>query len=270
MPELSGSCILITRQADDNQALQDRIEAAGGMSLVIPLIRIGPPRDRTALEHARTSLDAFDWIALTSRHGARALLEGVVRREKRPRIAAVGGATAAEAQALGWTADLVAGGQGGEALADLLIGTVPAGELRDARILHPCSNLAAPTLAERLASAGATVTRAEVYETRPPGDAERQDLLAHLAWINGAIFASPSAVKHFQEMVGRRESGSGPTSPATARPATPQATWACAAIGTTTRAALEEAGFAHVTVAERPDAEGLFAALAESWRRRPA
>lgn len=279
MPELGGSCILITREAGDNQALRARIETAGGMSLVIPLIRIAPPRDLSALENARASLDAFDWIALTSRHGARALLERRPRRGERPRIATVGGATAAEAEALGWTADLVAEGKGAEALADLLISTVPGQELRDARILHPCSNLAAPTLAQRLASTGAAVERAEVYETRPPGDAERQDLLAHLAWINGAVFASPSAVEHLLAMVGTTGSDSaraaaspsGLAAPETpVRTDSPQATWACAAIGATTRAALEAAGFMHVVAAERPDAEGLFAALAESWKRSHA
>ena len=269
MSELAGSCILITRMADDNGVLQERIEAAGGMSLVIPMIRVAPPADPSALERARSSLASFDWIALTSRHAARALLAGVVREGERPRIAAVGGATAAEAEALGWRADLVAEGKGAGELAGGLAIAMPEEQLRDARILHPCSNLAPPTLARALAETGATVEPVEAYRTLPPGDAERQDLLAHLEWINGAVFASPSAVKHFLQVVGSTNPSAATTSPRGGGPPSACA-WACAAIGATTRAALEEAGFAHTTAAARPEADALFVALTESWKRSQA
>ncbi len=264
MSKLAGSCILITRMAGDNGLLQERIDAAGGMSLVIPMIRVAPPADPSALERARSSLASFDWIALTSRHAARALLAGVVREGERPRIAAVGGATAAEAEALGWRADLVAEGKGALELADRLVNEVPEEQLRNLRILHPCSSLALPMLAESLANTGVTVERVEAYQTLPPGDAERQDLLAHLEWINGAVFASPSAVKHFLQVLGSTNSNAATTSP---RGGGPPSAWACAAIGATTRAALEEAGFAYTTAAARPDADALFVALTESWKR---
>lgn len=251
---LRGAKIIITRPEEDGGPLAERIAGLGGEARCISLVRIEPPIDPGPLRQARRRLNEVDWIALTSRHAARSLLE-----EKpgppadgpasgpTPRIAAVGRSTAAAARTFGWPVDLVATGRGGETLAEAMI----AAGVRGQTVLYPRSDLASDVLIQRLTAAGAEVHSIEAYRTAPPGPAAAQALRSSLAWANGAVFASPSAVGNFADLV---DPGGGPF-----------VSWVAIAIGATTATAIRQAGFALVTEADRPGDEGLLAGLVRAW-----
>jgi uroporphyrinogen-III synthase len=250
---LLGARIVVTRPEKDAADLAAAIVRLGGVAFSVPVIRVVPPEDPSPLEEARRTLGTFDWVALTSRHAARALLAGAPVGGKAPRIAVVGDSTARSVDALGCRADLVAEGKGAEALAAAMIEAGAGGKT----VLHPRSNLAGDELRLLLEEAGCTVRSLEAYRTLPPDDAGRRAILERMNDGNGAVFASPSAV-HFFAGIARG-----------ARPALFDQ-WIAVAIGATTGAALDEAGFARITVAERPSDEGLLDALRKAWLCRAA
>ena len=181
-----------SRWAASALALVDR----GIAPISVPAIetRIEPDE---ALRAAAADLARFDWVALTSPEGVRAVASAVRavggrldRRGSRPRWAVVGDAT--------WRA--LAGAGIGDALrptrpsAAALAETLPirAGD----RVLLPLGDLAGPHLADRLAARGARVTRAVAYRTLEAPETSLPVLAAALADGPRAwVASSPSAVR---------------------------------------------------------------------------
>ena len=112
---------------------------------------------------AAAAVAGGDWLVVTSATTVRVLAERLSGLPADVRIAAVGDATARAARALGWTVDLVPG----DASAADLVDALPA----DARtVLHPRSDLAAPTLVDGLRARGIDVVDAVAYRTVGTGD----------------------------------------------------------------------------------------------------
>lgn len=247
---LTGARVLLTRSPEDSGELARLIEQAGGGASSAPMIRIAPPEDPEPLRRVRENLGAYGRIVLTSRHGARSLLEG-----QRPvpgvAIAVVGESTARAVRDLGWSVAHVSSGKGGAAVADELSAMGVSGE----SILYATSDLAGDALPQRLRDAGARVTVVEAYRTSPPeaSDPRMEQLVRDIdaGRHDIAVFASPSAVRNF--------AGLFPTVGAypSALPAV--------AIGATTEKALKQAGARTVTTAAHPDAAGLFEAVVAAW-----
>ncbi|MFH1279639.1 MAG: uroporphyrinogen-III synthase [Candidatus Eisenbacteria bacterium] len=248
---LRGARVLITRPWEDGADLAAAVEGLGGEAYSVPLLRIEGPEDPGPLEEARRNLGSFDWVALTSRHAARALLEGIPEEGSLPKIAVVGVSTERCVRDLGRRADLVSGGKGAAALAAAMIGAGAAGT----KILHPRSNLASDDLRRLLEEAGCVVLSFEAYRTLPPGGPERAALQGRLREGNAAVFASPSAVAYFAGIARGEKSALFDD-------------WIAVGIGPTTGAALREAGFTRIAEADRPDDSGLLEALTEAWRTR--
>lgn len=251
---LRGARVVITRPEEDGASLAAAVRRLGGEAHCVPLIRIEGPEDPGPLDEARRDFAGADWAAFTSRHAARALLEGLpAEKGEGPKIAVVGASTARWVEAFGRRADVVADGRGAKSLAAAMIG---AGAGGGATVLHPRSNLALPDdLRRLLEEAGCTVRSFEAYRTLPPGGPERAILLPLLRSGNGAVFASPSAVHAFAGIARGEKSALFEE-------------WIAVGIGPTTGEALREAGFARVALAERPDDDGLLEALTGAWRAR--
>jgi len=162
----------------------------------VPALEIRDEPDG-ALRAAAADLARFDWVALTSPDGVRALAAAATaagrsldRSGPRPRWAVVGDAT--------WRA-LARAGVGdalrptratAAALAEVL--PIRAGD----RVLLPLGDLAAPDLADRLTARGAHVTAAIAYRTVEAPESSLPALAAALdegprAWLA----SSPSAVR---------------------------------------------------------------------------
>ncbi|HKW56920.1 MAG TPA: uroporphyrinogen-III synthase [Candidatus Acidoferrum sp.] len=203
---LAEKTVILTRPQAQSEELCRELTTRGAAIKLLPLISIGPPDDYAPLDDALTRLASFDWIVFTSANAVQAvsqrsqsLAKPRIANAKAPLAAAVGPATAAAAEAAGFSVELVATNHNGVALAGEL-----AGEIRGKSIFLPRSDLANPVLPEALKKLGAAVTEVVAYQTLPPSKADRQRLHAVLdSGIDGILFYSPSAVQNFLELLGR-------------------------------------------------------------------
>jgi uroporphyrinogen-III synthase len=91
----SGKRIVVTRPQAQSKELQHAIEDAGAVCVVVPLIDIAQPDDEGfAFEQAMRNLSDYEWVVCTSANGASRVAPYLSNSAKRPRLAAVGSATA--------------------------------------------------------------------------------------------------------------------------------------------------------------------------------
>ncbi len=195
---LAGRRVAVTRGKGTEDALSTRLAELGAEVLDAPAITFGPPASHDPLDAALHDLAGVAWIAFASAHAvectvARAAAIGVDRADlRRPRLAAVGGATAQRVSALLREPDLVPGDARGEALARAL-----ASEVRGRRVLVPSAEEGRPELVEGLLAAGAEVHAPVAYRTVPAAPESLAPLVAALerGTVDAVAFASPSAVR---------------------------------------------------------------------------
>jgi uroporphyrinogen-III synthase len=149
--------IWVTRAQPGADATAARLTAAGLRPLVAPLL------ETHALAADPPELDGVDALAFTSANGVRAFAALASDPAFGRDLAAfcVGGATAAAAQAAGFTEVVSAEGDVA-ALAARLTASLPAG----ARVLHPGATETAGDLATPLAAADLQLTAVPLYVTR--------------------------------------------------------------------------------------------------------
>lgn len=167
---LTGLTIGITRTPAQAAPLMARLEELGARCLSIPTICITPPSDAYAvLDQAIDKIAAFSWIVFTSANGVDHFFSRLHAAKKDSRalgsakIACIGPATAKALAAYGITADIVPDTYRAEALADSLCPQLTP----RTSILLVRAEKARAVLPERLKAAGAAVTIAPAYETRP-------------------------------------------------------------------------------------------------------
>ena len=139
-------------------------------------------------------IDTFDWIVVTSRHGAERVADAV--RGSSIRLAAVGTATATVlAERSGRPVELVPSVQ----LATALVEAFPAGPWS---VLVAQADRAADTIVAGLRRRGCDVVVCTAYSTRlrMPSDAE----VASALGADAVAFASGSAVDAWVEAIGTR------------------------------------------------------------------
>ena len=227
---LSGRRVVTTR--DRRGRLDSRLAALGADVVHVPLISIEPGHD-DRLTAALAALASFDWLVVTSQHGARAV--GLAASAQSVRLAAVGTRSAAAlAQLAGRPVDVVPARQ---TAADL----VDAMSAHHGRVLVAQADRADSTLVDGLAGHGFDVEAVTAYRTvsRTPTWRERRAALD----ADAVCFASGSAAEAWCEAFG---------------PRTPPIV---AAIGPTTSAAAGARGLKVTHVAADHDVEGMVAAI---------
>jgi len=192
-PPLTGIHVVSTRPREHADGFEARVRALGGVPTVAPAIAIGEPRSWAPVDEALRRLDDYAWIAFTSGNAGRALLDrleaqGIGPGRGRPRLAAIGPATAATLVARGWRPNLVASGHRAEAFAHAF--PLLAGE----RILFPHGDLARDTLPTLLRRRGARVDEVVAYRTLPGEGIPAIVGLLRADAADALLFASPSAV----------------------------------------------------------------------------
>ena len=202
---LRGRLVAVTRARSDEDALSARLVELGAEVLEAPAISVGPPASFEDLDRALEALECTDWIAFASANAvertvARAAERGLsVAALARPRLAAIGPASAARLALLVRAPDLVALESRGSALAAALAPLV-----NGLRVMVPRAEEGRPELVEGLERAGAVVVSPVAYRTV----AASSESLAHLAIALGAgavdaiTFASPSAVRAVVKALG--------------------------------------------------------------------
>jgi uroporphyrinogen-III synthase len=188
---LRGRSVVTT--SDRPGALDARLVALGADVVHVPLIEvIEAPDGGKALAAALERIDTFDWMVVTSRHGADRVADAA--RSSSIRLAAVGSATAAVlTERSGRTVDLVPSVQLGAALVEAF----PGGHWS---VLVAQADRAADTVVTGLRRRGCTVEVCTAYSTRlrtPSADELTCALRA-----DAVAFASGSAVEAWVEAIG--------------------------------------------------------------------
>jgi uroporphyrinogen-III synthase len=197
-PSLSGRRVAVTRPRGDEDALSARLVELGAELLEAPAISIAPPASFEGLDRALDSLEGTAWIVFASVNAVERTVARAARRAVpaaalgRPRLAAIGAATAARLARLLRPPDLLPPEARGEALAAAL---APA--VRGLRVLVPRAEEGRPELVEGLERAGAEVVSPVAYRTEAASAESLAPLAAALGAgaIDAVTFASPSAVR---------------------------------------------------------------------------
>ena len=200
---LAGRLIAVTRARDQASELASRLEARGAVVLAVPTISFADPEDWGPLDAALGRIGSFDWVIFTSVNGvkwtferAAAVAPGALppAGSRRPKVAAIGPATAAALAERGMPADLVPPVYKAEELAESL----PLDEMRGQRILLARAQVAREVLPAMLRKAGADVTVAPCYRTLLPSvDTEELGRRLVAGEIHAITFTSSSTVSHF-------------------------------------------------------------------------
>lgn len=249
---LAGKTVVVTRAAAQSGGLIEVLSARQAKVKLLPMVSFAPPEDFTAVDAELTRLDTYDWIIFTSANAVQA-----VERRKRElglepsstlrhvRAAAVGPATAEEAEHAGFSVDYVATNHNSTALAVEL-----KEELAGKSAFLPRSDRANTDLPAALRRSGAIVTEVVAYRTLPPNDADRDKVSDSLKdGADGILFFSPSAVHNFLELLGQE------------RLRTLQGRTVMVAIGPATARALSAAGVQRIARAADTTAEAVVEAL---------
>jgi uroporphyrinogen-III synthase len=256
---LAGKRVVVTRAEEQSQELVDALENLGAQVLLMPTVSFAPPEDSTELDAALRNKKDLDWILFTSQNAVRFVFLRACElthvqpvQPPRPKIAAVGVATAQAARNLDVRVDYVAQTQTGESL---------AAELRDQlvgkRVLLPRSDRVDDRLPDALREAGAQVKEVVAYRTLRPESLDAEILGAlRKAEIAAIVFASPSAYHNLAEFV--------PPAELTALSERVQ----FATIGSTTTRALREAGARVAIEANDSSSAGLADAIAKYFQRQ--
>ncbi|GHD03703.1 uroporphyrinogen-III synthase [Zhihengliuella salsuginis] len=265
---LRGRAALLLRAPDRAASTVDELAARGARTVLCPLIDFELPADTSALDAGlRRLLDGgYDWMVLTSITTIRALkqrCEALGLEFSIPggtSLAAVGEASARVARTEGLSVDFVPEDKSAAGLVAEL--PLEGGE----RAFLPQADIAADTLEAGLSGRGVRADVVMAYRTvdapadpgrrltatlavgtgTRPADAETwgPERLAHgLEQIDAVLFTSPSIVRRFADVAGTGYGG------------------LAVAIGESTRAELEELGFARIATSGEPTP----AAMADVW-----
>ena len=237
---LRGRRVATTR--DERGRLDALLAELGAEVVHVPLIEIDDAPDG-ALASALADLDEFDWVVVTSQHGAQRVASALAGRSW-IRTGAVGSRTAAIlSEATGRAVTVVPRRQ---TAADLVAAMPEPGA---PRVLVAQADRADDTLADGLAARGYQVTTVTAYVTRlrTPSDEERRLLDS----VDAVAFASGSAAQAWADAIGTR---------------TPAHV---VAIGPTTASVATAAGLQVTAVAADHTVEGLAAAVTEALADRP-
>lgn len=161
--------MLVPRGGGWGARVAESARSRGLEPVVVPLITDEPPADAGPLDAAIAQLRAAaaagtaPWLVVTSATTVRVLVGRMAGLPSGVRVAAVGTATARAARAAGWPVDLVPD----DASAAGLVAALPD---TDGLVVHPRSDLAAPTLVDVLRERDILVVDVVAYRTVGTGD----------------------------------------------------------------------------------------------------
>ena len=244
MRDFGGGTLILTRAAPDNAELARDLRAAGAKVIEFPCIATEPIDDADALGSSLGALTSDDCLVLTSRAGARAVVQALAGRRLRAELAVIGAATERVARELGLDVSFRPSRADGACLGAEL--RLPRGTVVLAR-----SDRAAGDIVSVLRDRGARVRELVVYRTTIRADAVPPAEL-RMACSRGAVvlLASPSAVDGFTRAVGAELA----------------ARCRLVAVGPTTAQRIEQVLGREPFVAARPALPAIVAAISQAQR----
>ena len=193
--------ILVTRAARQAGMLSDLLRARGFEAVEVPVLEMQPPASFASLDEALRTLDAYDWLIVTSANAVEAVAARAVLLKvplavfEKLQIAAVGEATARAVRKAGLDVALVPEKYVAESLVESLVGRVEGKKILLAR-----AELARDVIPEALRAAGAELVVADAYRNAIPVGAPMQLRAALADGINAATFTSSSSVTHLADV----------------------------------------------------------------------
>ncbi|MCD6028227.1 MAG: hemD [Thermomicrobiales bacterium] len=255
--ELAGARVVVTRPRRQARPLAAALRRLGAEPLLLSVVHIEPVADTTDLDVRlrEVSGGVFDWLIFTSANAVTVCADrtaelGVTNGQLVDvSVAAIGPATAAAAEAAGWSVRLVAATATAEGLAAAMIESAEPG----ARVLYPRSAIGRDVLQRSLRAAGMDVVDVAVYETLPEAVIDR-DVLEQVrrGEIDMITFSSPSAVRAFVELLGPDFA------------AVRDVPVVCT--GPVTEQAARDAGFGEIAIGVDPGVAAMIDAVRELWR----
>lgn len=237
-PTLSGVRVVLTRPEGSSTELFDALLAAGADVTNVALIRIGPPADEgVALKRALGSLSDFEWVIVTSAHGAQAIRSTLDHSHTAPKVAAVGTTTA---DVVGRSVDFMPSRSTAQGLAD----EFPRGS---GRVLVVGAQESSIDFSAELAPKGWSVDVVAAYATTSEL-VDQQDRRSVMG-ADVVVFASGSAVRSFVE-----QRLNGPSS-------------RLVALGPSTRRVMVDAGLTVAAMANSPSPRDVVIAVGEAMGR---
>ena len=237
--------VVLTRSPAGNKTWAAHLATHGIPTYSLPTISTQRVRLTPELKRTFENLDQFDWIIFTSAAGVHyaQALGASPTDAARPAVAVVGDRTAASARQAGWRINFQ------PSLADAATLAKELSPIEGRNIVILQTNIATDELAAALRRHGATVTNLAVYQTklRSEYDPALSQLLAG-GDVLCLTFASPSAVRGFTNRLTPADLALAMSLPAVA-------------IGPRVAESLNQAGFANIHVAARPDVESIREAI---------
>lgn len=250
---LAGRRVLVTRPAGQGEDLAAAIRGAGGESICVPVVRLGPPPSWQPLDDALAAAGSYDWIVLSSANGVRGFVARLraAGRDARwlgtARIAAIGTATRRELSAAGLACDLTPAEFCSEGLASAFADLPPGG-----RFLLVRADRGRDLLPRQLAADGHHVDEVAAYANQPLEVLDAATLEAvDAAGIDWVTVTSPSIAAAAARLFGDR-----------------MRRWQIASISPVTTAALAPLGLTPAAEAGQATMESLVAALAAAEQPR--
>ena len=263
---LLGAHVLVPRPVAQAESFARDLAEHGATPVIMPVTRMAPPTAAERADFDRTLQSSYDWTMFASANAVERFFAELRDRGRDARalagckLACVGQATAQALAGQGLLADLVPARSDATGMAAAVISasiTASGAAIHGTRVLVPRAAEGRDEAVHALRAAGAVVDVVTVYrtETTPAHDPGLAHGLACLR--DGAIdvmaFFAPSQVQALFEI----GDASGIDVADAARRC-----HVIAAIGDTTRAALEQRGLTVHVVPERPDASLLADAIA--------
>jgi uroporphyrinogen III methyltransferase / synthase len=205
---LAGKRIVMTRAPEQAPTFFRALSEAGASVILFPCIDFAAPEDWGPLDSALARLNEFDWIAFTSQNAVRFFRQR--QREvgaaqsippaRRPKVAALGTATADVATKEGLPPDFVAS----SARSGLEFVAAFAPLARGKKVLLPQSDQARDRIAGALHDLGVMVTSVVAYRTCVPESLDREALAGiRREGADMIFFGSPSAFRNFEQTAGK-------------------------------------------------------------------
>lgn len=251
---LEDTSVVVTRAEGQAADLVEALEGAGAQVVHLPVIAICDPSDEGAeLKRALERVGSYDWMVFTSANAVHRTLGSLedIRDLAGVRIGVVGPVTADAVRSYRLRVDLVAEEPGGAGLAAAMpaLAALPrggevatgsaayAGESHamatgagyssrgSGRILYPRAKEVRTELANGLREKGWIVDEVEAYRTVPahmPEGASAR-VLERATRADVVVFASPSAVRAYVDVIAREGAGPLPKAAACIGPLTARA-----------------------------------------------
>jgi uroporphyrinogen-III synthase len=237
---LAGKRIVVTRAEQQAAGLAGMLRSLGAAVEELPAIAT------VAEPFEAPDLAGFDWLVFSSANGVAHFCDRVAC-DPRPRVCAVGPATAEALKSRGWRVDLVPARHIAEGVAEALAEAGVAG----GRVLWARAAQARDIIPLQLEELGARVAQVAVYRTVAPdglGESAARVFSSPADWV---VFSSGSTVRNLVAAAGVKTIEG-------AR---------IASIGPVTSAAARELGLEVACEASPSTAEGLVAAILAAGRR---